>query len=207
QPLVGDRTAALQVLCAMGQRALTAAAKAQAGAASPEEQRLLEQLPRAMLLGNVDGGALYSMPGELLTVVAVQRDVADRVAFCGLGLEASENSWSLYGIRYSPADASQVGLVELPPGANRVLSLASGAQASTLVFTGESAQAWVGFYRSQATRHNWQVVHEWKLVESSWQATYRTRESPVQQLELQFRPHDAGRWVGLVTTQAMASSE
>jgi hypothetical protein len=93
-------------------------------------------------------GQVYQLPGGLPMVAAYSP--SRRLIFYGLALPGDENEWSLYALRplESIAPAAEFPPLSLPPGARRVLSLASGSRSGTIVFsTPDTPEDMMGYYR------------------------------------------------------------
>lgn len=198
---VGDRSAALTALAELAKVELASQA-AVPGEVSTEEARLLERLETADCREETAQGSIYEMPGEVPLTIAVAK-VANvrRVVFCGLALDKGDNLWSLYGVkRRGITNSAQSPEIPWPPGTQRVMSLASAARGSTLVFVGSgSVEPWKQFYREWLKTENAQVVSDWQRVGTRWQATYAYPASRPRLVELVLSPTTDGRWSGLVT--------
>lgn len=202
----GDRKAAIVALREMCRSAIAAQGNPSSQPVTAEERRLLSTVTNMAPSESTPHGEIYELPGAVPVVVAITGQTSEqrRVAYCGLALSPAAGGWSLYGIRWQQrGDESKKAAVPLPPQTQRVMSLATDATATTLVFTGAGpAEAWQAFYRSAATDRAWRTLRDWQRSGYDWQASYEQQdaESLVRRFDIQLSSDPLGRWRGLITT-------
>ncbi len=206
--LMGDRTQALAGLRAMCRSAIDSTPPITAKSITDEERRLLNTVAKSTPSETTPQGAIYELPGAIPVVVAVtgHDEATRRVAYCGLALSPAQDGWSLYGIRWlNRGEQFQNEAFPLPPGTQRVMSLATGATATTLVFSGVGEVAnWQAFYERTAEERGWRTLHDWRRVGYDWQASYEanTTSSTITRYDIQLSSDSFGFWRGLVTSTA-----